>query len=101
VVRGDKEEVRIFSQEFKLLIYRVRVIQLTFVVVRVIQLTEFRLKCWNRHVLGFCRENHPGGVEVRERRKDTSERSDVERDNYCVLKFVRVRVIQLGLGLFN
>ena len=47
--------------------------------VRVIQLTEFRLKGWNRHVLGFCRENHPGGgVEVRERRKDTSERSDVE-----------------------
>jgi hypothetical protein len=29
--------------------------------VRVIQLTEFRLKGWNRHVLGFCRENHPGG----------------------------------------
>ena len=28
---------------------------------RVIQLTEFRLKGWNRHVLGFCRENHPGG----------------------------------------
>jgi len=28
--------------------------------VRVIQLTEFRLKGWNRHVLGFCRENHPG-----------------------------------------
>jgi len=46
--------------------------------VRVIQLTEFRLKGWNRHVLRFCRENHPGGVEVRERRKDTSERSDVE-----------------------
>jgi len=47
--------------------------------VRVIQLTEFRLKGWNRHVLQLCRENHPGGgVEVRERRKDTSERSDVE-----------------------
>ena len=46
--------------------------------VMVIQLTEFRLKGWNRHVLRFCRENHPGGVEVRERRKDTSERSDVE-----------------------
>ena len=45
-------------------------------------------------MLGFCRENHPGGgVEVRERRKDTSERSDVERDDYWVLKFVRVRVI--------
>ena len=29
--------------------------------VMVIQLTEFRLKGWNRHVLRFCRENHPGG----------------------------------------
>jgi len=47
--------------------------------VRVIQLTEFRLKGWNRHVLQLCRENHPWvGVEVRERRKGTSERSDVE-----------------------
>ena len=44
-------------------------------------------------MLGFCRENHPGGVEVRERRKDTSERSDEEWDDYWVLKFVRVRVI--------
>jgi len=46
--------------------------------VMVIQLTEFRLKGWNRHVLRLCRENHPGGVEVRERRKGTSERSDIE-----------------------
>ena len=55
------------------------IVVMVMVMVRVIQLTEFRLKGWNRHVFRCCRENHPGGgVEVRERRKDTSERSDVE-----------------------
>ena len=38
-------------------------------------------------------------MEVKERRKGTSERSDVGGDDYWVLKFVRVMVI--GLGLFN
>ena len=63
--------MKLFKQSYFMVI--------VMIMFRVIQLTEFRLKGWNRHVLQLCRENHPGvGVEVRERRKDTSERSDVE-----------------------
>ena len=42
--------------------------------------------CWD-----FVGKTILGGVEVKERREDTSERSDVEWDNYWVLKSARAK----------